>query len=122
MEYTPPYYTLLFDCVTEAIEALREQDYTKALDMLILAQRDAEAVYRDEEGEDVYDEDSPPFAWELVRINEETRMLKIKFFLHDDNEIFRKLKQGKKLRPEAPDCAEEAEENIGFRPNPPDIP
>ena len=108
MKYTPPYYTLLFDCVTEAIKALREQDYIKALNTLILAQRDAEEVYRDEEGEDVYDEDSPPFAWELVRVNEETRMLKIKFFLHDDNETFRKLEQGKKLRPEDPDC-EEAE-------------
>lgn len=104
MKYIPPYYTLLFDCVTDAIEALREQNYNKALDTLILAQRDAEEVYLDEEGEDVYDEDSPPFAWELVRINEETRMLKIKFFLHDDDEAFRKLKLEKKLHPEAPDC------------------
>ena len=108
MKYIPPYYTLLFDCVTEAIKALREQDYIKALNTLILAQRDAEEVYRDEEGEDVYDEDSPPCAWELTRINEETRMLKIKFFLHDDDETYRKLAQGKKLHPEDPDC-EEAE-------------
>ena len=92
MEYIPPYYTHLFNCVTDAIEALREQDCTKALDTLILAQQEAEEIYLDEDGEDVYDEDSPAFAWELVRVNEETRMLKIKFFLHDDDEAFRQRK------------------------------
>lgn len=102
MKYIPPYYTLLFDCVTHAIESLREQDYIHALDTLVLAQRDAEAVYRDEEGEDVYDEDSPSFAWELVRVNEETRMLKIKFFIHDDDDALWKRIQERKLRPEAP--------------------
>lgn len=102
MKYIPPYYTLLFDCVTCAIESLREQDYIKALDTLILAQQDAERVYLDEEGEDVYDKDSPPFAWEFVRLNEETRMLKIKFFFHDDDEALRKRKQERKLHPKAP--------------------
>ena len=92
MKYIPPYYTHLFDCVTYAIEALREQDYIKALDTLTLAQKEAEEIYQDEEGEDIYDEDSPAFAWELDRVNEETRMLKIKFFLHDDDEAFRKRK------------------------------
>ena len=95
MKYIPPYYTLLFDCVTDAIEALREQDCIKALDTLVLAQRDAKEVYLEEEGEDAYDEDSPRFAWELVRINEETRMLKIKFFFHEGDEAFRKLNQKK---------------------------
>lgn len=102
MKYIPPYYTLLFDCVTYAIKSLREQDYTEALDTLVLAQRDAEEVYLAEEGEDVYDEDSPPFAWELVRLNEETRMLKIKFFFRDDGEALRKRKQERKLHPEDP--------------------
>ena len=92
MKYIPPYYTLLFDCVTDAIEALRKQDYIQALDTLVLAQRDAEELYLDEDGEDIYDEDSPRFAWELVRVNEETRMLKINFFLHDDDEAFREPK------------------------------
>lgn len=104
MKYIPPYYTLLFDCVTYAIKALREQDYIRALDTLVLAQREAEDVYLDEEGEDVYDEESPTCAWELVRVSEDTRMLKIRFLIRDDPEAFGKLEQGKKLHPEAPGC------------------
>ncbi len=98
MKYIPPYYTYLFNCVTDAIEALREQDCTGALNTLILAQQEAEEIYLDEDGEDVYDEDSPEFAWELVRVNEETRMLKIKFFFQDENKAFQKLMQAEKAR------------------------
>ena len=94
MKYIPPYYTHLFDCVTYAIEALKEQDYIRALDTLTLAQKEAEEIRLDEDGEDVYDEDSPACAWELNRVNEETRMLKIKFFIPDDEgAAFRKRMQ-----------------------------
>lgn len=45
MENFPKYYTRLFNGVTDAIEALREQNYIKAQDILIRAQQDAEEIY-----------------------------------------------------------------------------
>ena len=41
----PNYYTLLFNRVTDAIEALEQQNYGTARDILIKAQRDAEELY-----------------------------------------------------------------------------
>ena len=55
MENFPKYYTTLFNRITDAIEALREQNYIKAQDILIKAQQDAEEMYLedgDEEDED----------------------------------------------------------------------
>lgn len=48
MDNFPKYYTRLFNGVTDAIEALREQNYIKAQDILIRAQRDAEEMYLEE--------------------------------------------------------------------------
>lgn len=45
MENFPKYYTRLFNGITDAIEALQEQNYIKAQDILIRAQLDAEEMY-----------------------------------------------------------------------------
>ena len=45
MENFKKYYTRLFNGITDAIEALQEQNYIKAQDILIRAQRDAETMY-----------------------------------------------------------------------------
>lgn len=50
MDDFPKYYTRLFNGVTDAIEALKEQNYIKAQDILIRAQQDAEELYL-EDGE-----------------------------------------------------------------------
>lgn len=48
----PKYYTRLFNGITDAIEALQEQHYIKAQDILIKAQQDAEEMYlEDGDGE-----------------------------------------------------------------------
>ena len=55
MENFPKYYTTLFNRITDALEALGEQNYIKAQDILIKAQQDAEEMYLEdgdeEEGE-----------------------------------------------------------------------
>ena len=57
MESLPKYYARLFSGTTDALEALKEQNYGKAQDILIKAQQDAEEPYLqegdllDEEGE-----------------------------------------------------------------------
>lgn len=38
-------YTLLFNVSTDALEQIAEQNYGKARDILITAQRDAEEIY-----------------------------------------------------------------------------
>lgn len=45
MEDFPKYYTRLFNGITDAMEALKEQDYIKAQDILLRAQQDAEEMY-----------------------------------------------------------------------------
>ena len=45
MENFPKYYTRLFNGITDALEALRDQNYIKAQDLLIKAQQDAEEMY-----------------------------------------------------------------------------
>ena len=54
MENFPKYYTRLFNGVTDAIKALKEQNYIKAQDILIQAQQDAEELYLEDgdEGEE----------------------------------------------------------------------
>ena len=41
----PKYYTRLFNGITDAIEAMGEQNYIKAQDILVRAQQDAEEMY-----------------------------------------------------------------------------
>lgn len=48
----PKYYTRLFNGVTDALEALQEQNYIKAQDILIKAQQDAEELYLEDGGDD----------------------------------------------------------------------
>ena len=48
MENFPKYYTCLFNRITDALEAIREQNYIKAQDILIKAQQDAEEMYLDD--------------------------------------------------------------------------
>ena len=45
MNNFPKYYTRLFNGITDALEALQEQNYIKAQDILIKAQQDAEEMY-----------------------------------------------------------------------------
>ena len=54
MENFPKYYTRLFNGVTDALEAMKVQDYDKAEHLLISAQQDAEEMYLSdgEEGEE----------------------------------------------------------------------
>jgi len=51
MESLPKYYTRLFNAVTDAIEALQNQNYGKARELLIQGQQDAEELYLEEEEE-----------------------------------------------------------------------
>ena len=44
----PTYYTGLFNAVTDAIEALEQQNFGLAKDILIKAQQDAEELVLDE--------------------------------------------------------------------------
>ena len=53
IEDFPKYYTRLFNGITDALEALEQQNYIKAQDILIKAQQDAEEMYLEDgdEGE-----------------------------------------------------------------------
>ena len=48
MESLPKYYTRLFNGTTDTLEALKEQNYGMARDLLIKAQQDAEELYLQE--------------------------------------------------------------------------
>jgi len=48
----PKYYTRLFNGITDAIEALRQQNYIQAEDLLIRAQQDAEEMYLEDGDEE----------------------------------------------------------------------
>lgn len=50
MENFPKYYTRLFNGITDALEALQNQNHIKAQDILVRAQQDAEEMYL-EDGE-----------------------------------------------------------------------
>ena len=52
MDNFPKYYTRLFNGITDALEALGEQNYVKAQDLLIRAQQDAEEMYLEDGDEE----------------------------------------------------------------------
>lgn len=52
MDNFPKYYTRLFNGITDAIEALRQQNYIQAEDLLIRAQQDAEEMYLEDGDEE----------------------------------------------------------------------
>ena len=52
MDNFPKYYTRLFNGITDAIEALQNQNYIKAQDILIKAQQDAEEMYLEDGDEE----------------------------------------------------------------------
>lgn len=51
MENLPKYYTRLINGVTDALEALKEQNYGTAQELLIKAQQDAEELFIQQEEE-----------------------------------------------------------------------
>ena len=53
MDNFPKYYTRLFNGITDALEAMKEQNYIKAQDLLIKAQQDAEEMYLEDGDEAV---------------------------------------------------------------------
>ena len=48
-ENFPKYYTILFNAITDAIEALRANNYGEAMDILVRGQQEAEDAYIDAE-------------------------------------------------------------------------
>ena len=52
MENFPKYYTRLFNGITDALEALGEQNYVKAQDILVRAQQEAEERYLEDGDEE----------------------------------------------------------------------
>ncbi len=48
MEELPKYYTVLFNAVTDALEALERQDFGTARALLERGQREAEDIYAQE--------------------------------------------------------------------------
>lgn len=53
MKNFPKYYTRLFNGITDALEAMRAQDYYKAGHLLVIAQQDAEEMYLEDGDEAV---------------------------------------------------------------------
>ena len=49
VETLPAYYTVLFNAVTDALEALEQQEFSRARTLLIQGQRAAEDKYLDTE-------------------------------------------------------------------------
>ena len=49
MENLPKYYTILFNAITDAIEAIDAQNFGTAKELLMDAQNSAEAMYLNEE-------------------------------------------------------------------------
>ena len=49
MDDLPLCYTVLFNAVTDAIEALRANNYGEAMDILVRGQQEAEEAYIDAE-------------------------------------------------------------------------
>ena len=69
MENFPKYYTRLFNGITDALEALKEQNYIKAQHILITAQQDAEEMYLedgDDEAEEEEEEDLSAAAPQVI--------------------------------------------------------
>ncbi len=51
MEYKKAYY-LLFNAITDALEAVGEQNFGQARQLLIAAQQEAEEIFMSDEAED----------------------------------------------------------------------
>ena len=110
MENFPKYYTRLFNGITDALEALQNQNYTQAQEILIYAQQDAEEMYLEDGDEG--DELSGYTTTDLAPLIEKEKRLQMQSLLHESDTIFQelhqKMRQAGKPYPEAPAC-EEAE-------------
>ncbi|MBD5169512.1 MAG: hypothetical protein HDT20_05275 [Oscillibacter sp.] len=109
MENFPKYYTRLFNGITDALEALQNQNYTQAQKILIYAQQDAEEMYLedgDEEGED--EEPGGCYSWEIEPMIRESERLEMQMLLHESDAIFQEfcqmVRQAERPRPEVPTC------------------
>ena len=110
MENFPKYYTRLFNGITDALEALQEQNYIKAQDILIRAQQDAEEMYLEDGDEDEEDEEPGGcYSWEIEPVIRETERLQMQILLHESEKNFRELMETERTPPEGPGC--EKEEN-----------
>lgn len=110
MENFPKYYTRLFNGITDALEALQEQNYIKAQDILIKAQQDAEEMYLEDGDEDEEDEEPGGcYSWEIEPVIRETERLQMQILLHESEKNFRELMETERTPPEDADC--EKEEN-----------
>ena len=106
MENFPKYYTRLFNGITDALEALQNQNYTQAQKILIYAQQDAEEMYledgdedKDEDG-DENDELSGYTTTDLAPLIEKEKRLQMQSLFHESNQIFQEFLQ--KMRQEPP--------------------
>ena len=107
MENFPKYYTRLFNGITDALEAIQNQNYIEAQDILIKAQQDAEEMYLedgDEEDDQGDETESSPkyYSWQADRTLEESRTLEEEHLFHKSCEAFQKLLQEQETCPEDP--------------------
>ena len=71
----PQYYTRLFNGITDALEALQEQNYIKAQNILMSAQQDAEEMYLEDcENEEEDDTEYISLTESIQLINEEKEL------------------------------------------------
>ena len=109
MVHFPRYYTRLFNGITDALEALQNQNYTQAQEILIYAQQDAEEMYLDDGDEDEEDEEPGGcYSWEIEPIIREAERLQMQSLLHESDAIFQeflqKVREAERLDLEAPAC------------------
>ena len=102
MEHFPKYYTHLFNRITDALEALQNQNYIEAQDILIKAQQDAEEMYLEDGDEEEDDDEINGYSWQVNRASEESEALETEHLFRKSCEAFRKLIQEKETRPEDP--------------------
>ena len=115
MYYIPPYYTHLFNCVTDAIKALQNQNYGEARDILIRAQQDAEEMYlEDGEEEDEEDDDAYEggcYSWELDPILAEIERLEMQILMRECNEGMDEfVRHMREICPKNPECEKQETE------------
>ena len=106
MENFPKYYTRLFNGITDALEALQNQNYTQAQKILIYAQQDAEEMYLEDGDED--DELSGYTTTDLAPLIEKEKRLQMQILFHESDAIFQEFlqKMRQEPRPEVPACEE----------------
>ena len=102
MENFPKYYTRLFNGITDALEALQNQNYIKAQDILIKAQQDAEEMYLEDGDED--EEPGGCYSWEIEPMIREAERLQMQSLFHESDAIFQEFLQmvRQEPRPEGP--------------------